>query len=484
MKRRSILFVFVFLFLHLNTTVHTEALPQMRALLISSDTFVTQPSLAPSAQTNVETMRALLSGDERAYDRITSNVNGIADERVFLESVSAAFHGAADGDISLFYISTHGLLEGPNGKNFHFLLSDGEVEFVLTLPLLHQALDPVPGRKVLVIDTCNAGMLIGKGTTWDDDFSLFRQKDFVVLTASGGSELSFNWTSGSDGTAGGSYFMLALHNALSPLGKFAADANRDGQVTVSELHAFLLVNYGPSTAQVYPEDDQFVFFRYSADHTAPDRAVLTNFVFEDTALSSDNREVTFSFTQNQRARLGYQLVYEQDGLWRFDDSQIIEDPEGSTGVSSSGRKERTLQLSEFDETPHGYVLMLIVQVEEDRTIPLHSTLLSVEADAPQTIAVWTSPRISGGQEMAIQFTHEKPCSFTVRIKDMSGLVMATPYLDRKSRPQMLEKPGTIVYWNGNDDSGERVSPGSYFAQVETTVSGQVHVSVGEFFAVD
>lgn len=60
MKRRSILFVFVFLFLHLNTTVHTEALPQMRALLISSDTFVTQPSLAPSAQTNVETMRALL----------------------------------------------------------------------------------------------------------------------------------------------------------------------------------------------------------------------------------------------------------------------------------------------------------------------------------------------------------------------------------------------------------------------------------------
>ena len=70
-------------------------------------------------------------------------------------------------------------------------------------------------KKVLIIDACHAGAMIGKGVHPPFD-NVFAGPDYVVLCSSGGAEESWFWSGDIDGErlAGAGYFSGALVRAV------------------------------------------------------------------------------------------------------------------------------------------------------------------------------------------------------------------------------------------------------------------------------
>ena len=220
--------------------------PSLRALLVGVDQFSTQPDTAPAARNNLSRLSRALEADSRGYALIRRSLNEAMDFEAFSSLVLGTFEGAREGDVSLFYISTHGFYEpGQDPMSFSMLLSDGESEYYLTARELHQALSPIAGTKLLIIDTCFAGALIDRGLPGDGLRSLFAGGGFKVITASGGSEPSFLWSTGSGAFRGGSYFADTLYTGLSGAGRFAADGNLTARRSGA---ARLPADYGAATA--------------------------------------------------------------------------------------------------------------------------------------------------------------------------------------------------------------------------------------------
>lgn len=469
----------------LGVTQEMDRPPAMRALLIGNDEFVTEENMKPSAVNNVRAVRQLLYADARGYMSIKSSINQPLNEDGFRSLVLSSFQDSRDNDISFIYISTHGDYREDVEGRFRLLLSDGQQEYVLTMPVLHDVLEGIKGTKVLLIDTCNSGMLLNKGTEINALMSPFTGDNYKVLTSAGGNELSFNWASGINHRFGGSYFLLALSQGLGAGGNYSADANRDGSITLSETYQYLLGNYGPSTPQIYPQRDEFVLLQYSRSRDIQSNSFISNVVFDATTLSLDEMEIHFSYTLNRRARLAYQLVYEKNGLWQFDHPQLFEERETLMGISHPGRKQRTLSLQNIDTSSYGYVLFYIVAVEEDSTIPLYTCLLSVEAKNDEGISTITGTSFSPekGQELPIMVMHEKPCTLTVIIRNGQGEMVAMPWVDISSRPQHLMPSASVLYWDGVDQSGDFVSPGLYSVQVQATSGNHTAVAFSGAFTV-
>lgn len=486
MKKAVLWLLALFLCVPASAQQRTVSPSVLRALLIGSDRFVTQDSLEPSAINNVRTMRQLLFSDERTYEHVATSVNEPLDEESFKDLVKKAFRGSTGNDISLFYISTHGDYSDEVEGFFRLLLSDGQQEYVLTMKTLYETLKPIQGTKVLIIDACNSGMLLGKGAELDYFVSPFIEDGFKVLTSSGGKELSYNWSSRQDARFGGSYFLLSLAGGLGYQGNFAADANHDGSITMNETYQYLLGNYGPSTPQVYPQQDQFVLMQYSSNIISSNRRLITDVHFENTTLSGGEREISFAYTLNRRARLAYQLVYEHSGAWQFDQPQLIGENETSTGMTLPGRKQRSLTLQQSSEEAYGHVLFFIMAIDEDRAIPLYTSLLSVQSGEEQSLSVSTGKSFSPekGEELPILFTHEKPCTYTVMIRNAQGDLVATPILDQASRPQHLQPSASVVYWDGRDDMGETVLMGEYTVQVQIVSDNRTSVAFSNLFTVE
>ena len=135
-----------------------------RMLLVGCDHFLTQEDTAPSSRNNVEQMEAVLSAGSVQPARVISAPDGIPGSDALKSLILEAFQDAQEGDTSYFYISTHGLWEEaePNASMM-LLLSDGREEGGITARQLFDCLETVPGRKILIVDACHSGAMIGKG---------------------------------------------------------------------------------------------------------------------------------------------------------------------------------------------------------------------------------------------------------------------------------------------------------------------------------
>ena len=145
------------------------------------------------------------------------------------------------------------------------LLSDGETECRLTAAELEALFTDIPGTKIILLDACYSGAFIGKGMRKQPETVCFRSPEFKVLTSSGAMEESWYWNGREDQAQGSFYFTQILTQGISPRWNYPADQNRDGSVTLSELHRYLLKNHGASTPQVYPQEDDTVVFDYDPD---------------------------------------------------------------------------------------------------------------------------------------------------------------------------------------------------------------------------
>ena len=183
------------------------------------------------------------------------------------ERAMSTFRNADGNDVSVFYFSGHGS-------------NDGSLLFVddtfLTLEELREILDRVPGRKIVLLDSCGsgAGIYSGRGmaaaagkafSPRPSETSMVSSGEFldggeeyVVLTSCGYKEICFDsfgglFTQTLVAGCGVDYLKLVENWDM------AADANRDDRVTMAEIHSYLVRKLADDqTAVLYPKNSQLM----------------------------------------------------------------------------------------------------------------------------------------------------------------------------------------------------------------------------------
>ncbi|MBR4359380.1 MAG: caspase family protein [Clostridia bacterium] len=457
--------------------------PRMRAMLVGCDHFLSQPDTGSAADNNVQMLSDILLTDSRHYALIRSYSSSLSSVDAFAEAVENTFQNAQPHDISLLYIASHGVMEKNQAA---FLLSDGQREALLNAETLERILNRIPGTKIVILDGCYAGAMIGKGVSPDDRRTYLSGPDYKVLCSAGGSEASWYWQGTENAAASGaSYFATVLAYGLGMGGEPAADDNRDGVVTVKEAYVYLCANYAAATPQIYPvSDEEIPLFTYSGERHPTRLRAVTDITFEDTLLIAGQSEVTFAFTVQRQVALYYQIVYHQDGAWQFAHAQHYLDGEQLDGSVLPGRKMRTLSLNTGPDNAYGYAMIQLITLEGGRPVFQGSRLLCVQPAVGEIqLSVKTEESFcpAKGEELCVLALHDVPCGLTVSILDEEGHTVRRLAYETPSRPQQLTPAGSTFYWDGRMTNGETAPAGVYRAQVKTRLNGQSIIRESEPF---
>ena len=458
--------------------------PKLRALLIGCDHFLTQEDTWPAAEHNIRLLSDTLINDRRRYALIRSYSSAIASVNAFEDAVLNTFRSAGDQDISLLYISTNGVYSETGGTaESGLILSDGQEEALLTAPELERVLSQVPGVKMVILDACNSGAVIGKGLSAGGDEAFLSGPAYKVLCSAGGSEASWYFHAGSSAeAAGASYFASVLSSGLGAQGDFAADQNDDGDITLREAYAYLLDNYAASTTQAYPQNDEnFVLFSY--DPAVPRRVTkaVTDLSFDETLLTAGETEVSFSFTVQRQAELYYQIIYHRDGAWQFDQAQHFLDGEQADGTVLPGRKTRVLSL-ETAADASGYAMVQLITLEDGVPVFQGARLLCVQpasGEAAVSVSAGSAFMPGAWQELPILVRHDVPCGLTVNILNEEGRTVRRLAYETPSRPQQLSPAGSTFYWDGLLTDGTPAPAGCYTVLVKVRIGGSVFTATSE-----
>ena len=464
-----------------------------RALLVGCDRFLSQPDTTPSSANNVERMAQALSGGTMELETLVTQPDGLSTTGDLAAMILDAFSAADEDDVSIFYLSTHGVWEeGMTAAQMTLLLSDGQRESAVSAYMLRTMFDQILGKKVLIIDACHAGAMLGKGV--DTQLSnVFAGEDYIVVCSSGGAEESWFWSGDIDGErlAGAGYFSEALVRAGSERGGYGADDNRDGAITLTELKRYLLDNHGASTVRTYPESSDFPIFTYDAEsYTGRSRMALIEGVsFESDVISADDPTVYFSFNVVSSVQVAYQLVYHRGGRWDFDNATLIYDNNGDfsaypvAGHSLSlGLKERALTISREDGESSGYVLLQLLTIERGMPSVACSRVLCVppaSGDPGLSISTPAFFAPEDGEELTFNVLHAFPCELTVTIEDIDGTTIRRLSSRQATRPEQLDPTGTCFTWDGLATTGELSPEGLYRIHVKAYVNGERYEYVSD-----
>lgn len=460
-----------------------------RALLVGCDRFLSQQDTTPSSANNVLRMSEALSGGTMDIATMLTQPEGLSSSGDLAAMVLDSFSDADSDDVSIFYLSTHGILDEDGVK---LLLSDGSRETAITPRLLRTMFDQIQGKKVLIIDACHAGAMLGKGVNEALNNS-FRGEDYIILCSSGGAEQSWFWSGDIDGErlAGAGYFSGALVRGISAQGSYGADDNRDGAITLTELKRYLLDNHGASTVRTYPESSDFPLFTYdAASYTGRSRESLIEGVsFENDVLSADDPTVYFSFNVVSGVQVAYQLVYHRDGRWDFDGATLIYDNNGdfSTWPKAGrtlplGMKERALTIGRTDADSSGYVLLQLLAIDRGMPVVVSSRVLCVPpASGDPELAVITPALFApeDHEELTFIVQHAFPCELTVTIEDMEGKTIRRLSSRQATRPEQLDPMGSSFTWDGLTNAGDLAPEGMYRIHVKGHVNGERYEVVSD-----
>lgn len=477
-----------------------EALPEEaisgrvnRALLVGCDRFVSQMDTVPSSANNVDMMAQALSGGTMAMAEMMTRVDGVSSTGDLAGLILDAFDEADEDDVSIFYISTHGLWqEGMGSSGMTLLLSDGEREAGLTAHHLRSMFDQIKGKKVLMLDACHAGAMIGKGVS-EHLMNVFSGPDYVVICSSGGAEESWFWSGDIDGErlAGAGYFSGALVRALSEEGGYGADDNRDGSITLTELKRYLLDNHGASVVRTYPEESGFTVFTYDVSaYTGRRRdALIEGVSFESTVLPAEEPTVNFTFNVVSSVQVAYQLVYHRNGRWDFDNAQLIYDNNGNFSAwamagrtLTPGMKQRAITINRAEAGSSGYVLLQLLTIDRGTPAVACSTVLCVPPESGDPLLSVDTPAAfcpGNWEELTFNVAHSVPCELTVTIIDMDGKTVRRLSSRQPSRPEKLDPAGTCFTWDGLLNDGTPAVDGMYRIKVRAYVGSEKYEFISE-----
>ena len=340
-----------------------------RCLLIGCDRFVSMPGTEPASANNVDTMEALLSDFLPEGTPIFRQVNGPGSVEGFEQLAADAFREAGNADTSLIYLSTHGILRDEAGKQtLLLLLSDGTAEERVGPEKLREVLDRVPGKKVLILDACHSGEVIGCGG--GDGINRFEDDSYRVLVSSGALEESWFWNVETDGYTGTGYFTSAMDSALRASDPAQIDPDGSGDVSLEELTARLREIHGASTVYCWPEESREPLFRLPADRKTGSR--LQGVAFGEPETDGDAVALPIHFRAGEPVRVTYQLVPSRNGRWDFEHAVRLPDREKTgliRGLLSPGEKDRRIRLSVKSIGEDGRALMQIISLRGDGTTP-------------------------------------------------------------------------------------------------------------------
>ena len=468
-----------------------EASRRERALLIGVDDFVSKPSVYPSSTNNVFAIQETFQAAREPLETLLIPDRPITDAGTLIRLIQETFADAEEGDVSYLYISTHGSYAPGSVEEPTLLLSDGFTEGCITAAELEASFKDIKGTKVLWLDACNSGAFLAKGQTAQSASPHFLGKDFKVLTSSGALEESWYWSEadmdapdaepdrrgGSLRPQGAFYFTHALSQSMSPRYGYPADINRDGSVTLSELYDYLLLNHATSTPQVYPQRDDFVVFRYDVNTPLPEgsqRSPILDVTFSGTMLDHKGRSITLEYIATRPVRVAYQIVYQRDGKWRFDEAQLIYDNMerftaygDQEGAVSAGRKVRTLSVN-AEEALYGYVMVQLVSIDQGRfTVHAGRVLCVPPAEGDLNLAVDVPDIYEHGnpREICIFVEHAFPSALSVAVVNDKDEVVYRLCHRRSTRPGQTNPSGSFFYWDGTDRDRNPLPAGIYKVRV-------------------
>ena len=350
-------------------TVPSMASGVTRCLLIGCDRFFLMPSTEPASANNTAIMEAVLTDFLPEETVITRRENEPGTVEGFETLVADTFSGADEADISLVYLSTHGiLLQGGDGPRLALLLSDGTRDEALEPERLRQILDTVPGRKILILDACHSGAAIGDGS--GTERNCFRDGPYRVLVSCGAEEESWFWNAEQDSYTGTGYFTSALNSALRASDPEQIDPDGSGDVNLRELTGRIREIHGASTVYCWPGNSEDPLFCLPADRKAG--SLLRGLRFGEPERNGDSLVLPVRFRAEEPVRLVYQLTPRRNGRWDFEHSVRLPDREktGLTrGLLSPGEKERSIRLTAKSLGEDGIALMQIILLEGEGRPP-------------------------------------------------------------------------------------------------------------------
>lgn len=449
-----------------------------RALLIACKEFSSQPDLGNATSGNLQIIAsALLGASPRPSIYIEDGTIGT------LEALDAAVHSAFseadENDLSILYLCTHGVLTSSDDAQVYLLLGDGQSETPLNAQNLYELISDIQGEKLLILDACHSGALIGRGSPTSGTATpseptfitpFLMDSSIHVLASASGGESSWYYDSENLSTGALSYFASAVSSGLGLYGMPEADADGDGVVTLGELHRHLRVAVPSSSSQLLSSHADGLVLPTS--QRAMLSRPLTGFSYGSSLLMTDDPTLEFSFTAAQETAVQYRLVDFDSGKWNWEEAQTFLDPgDNESGKVFAGRKTRSLTLSDLSEQDSGYLMLQVFSVLNDELILCSERLIAVQStqtDAQLFIDSRGALASPGSGELPITITLDIPAELTVSVMDAQGKLVRRLAQSRMTRPGSA----THLFWDGLDAQGEPVANGAYTITAEALLGGR------------
>ena len=450
---------------------------QTRALLVACSDFITQPDLGSEISGNLHMLASALLGAAPTLDSLSIEDGTIGTPQALANAIDSAFTEAKEDDLSLLYLCTHGILSSADDGQSYLLLGNGKTETPLSSDELYHLLSPIQGDKLLILDACFSGALLGRNASEPTNaFSLqanpqsfespfLKDASMHVLTSASSSESS--WYYDGEGLQSGavSYFASALSSGLGLYGSAEADLNGDRQVTLAEMHRYLVTAVPSSSSQLLSSraDSLLMPMAQGAMLSRP----LSSFSYGSSLLRADDPTLDFSYTVTKETMVQYRLVEYEDGAWNWSEAQTFLD--GDAPIAP-GRHQRSLTLPTVKETDSGYLMLQVFSVSDSGLLLCSERLIAVQPvlDAPSmTLRAPQRFEMPGTSEIAVTASVGVPAEITVTVHDESGAVVRRLCAGQLTRP--ADQNTLSLFWDGRDSEGSIVPSGRYVLSAETFI---------------
>lgn len=467
------------------TALPAWALGQTRALLVACHDFLSMPGLGNSVSGNLHIVGSALVGAGLNVGSLSIEDGTIGTIGQLQNAVEDVFGHADETDLSILYLCTHGVLSSADDGQVYLMLGDGQSEAPLGAAELQSILSGVQGEKLLIVDACYSGALIGRSVSAPSllpgsraQSSLPQTTPFLsdssihVLTSASGYESS--WYYDSEGLASGavSYFASALSSGLGLYGGPEADMNNDGKVTLEEMRRYLNAAVPSSSVQLLSAQANTLTLPVASKSTLS--RALSGFTYGDSLLEADDPTFEFAYTVTEETAVQYRVVRYRDGGWDWQNaSAFLDEGDAGDGLLAPGRKTRELALDGILDGESGYMMLQVFAVTGDEVVLCSERLLAVRPSFVEP-AVTLSAAVDSfdpadQRELVLEAYINVPAEISVCIYDAEGRPVRRLANAQLTRPA----PGDItrLYWDGRSDAGKRVPGGAYTAALETVIDG-------------
>lgn len=456
-----------------------------RALLVACSDFISQADLGSAISGNLHMIgSALISADVSPGD-LSIEDGTIGTVQALGDAIDGAFLESGEDDLSILYLCTHGLLSSSDDGQVYLLLGDGETETPISAKQLYALIRDVQGEKLLIVDACHSGALIGRGMPEASAepirlpgsreqapafLSPFLADSSVhVLTSSSGEESSWYYDSERLSSGAVSYFASALASGLGLYGEPEADLSGDGIVTLAELHRHLNIAVPSSSSQLLSSSAQALTLPVARGSLLS--RPLTGFSYGSSLLTEEAPSLDFSFTVTQdETAVQYRLVEYTDAGWDWENAQtFLDEGEDGKALLRAGRKSRSLSL-DLAAGESGYLMLQVFAVTGEEILLCSERLIAVQPLEPGVqlrIACRGALELPGIQELPIDVFPGVPAEATVSVFDSEGRLV------RRLASSLLTHPtpdsALHLYWDGRDEQGAAVPPGEYTVAAEARI---------------